>query len=89
MIHSLGPGLLAYEVQQTSDITYRVFDWNRPATQGRKLHLEQALAVTDVNAAAQIIPQPPLADGDQRELVACPYFTLQLLAGQANSISFE
>jgi len=89
MIHALGPGLLVYEVQQTSDITYRVFDWNRPATQGRKLHLEQALAVTDVNAAAQIIPQPPFAGGDQRELVACPYFTLQLLAGQTNSISLD
>lgn len=89
MIHALGPGLLVYEVQQTSDITYRVFDWNRPATRGRKLHIEQALAVTDVNAAGQIIPQPPLADGDQRELVACPYFTLQLLAGQTNSISLD
>ncbi len=89
MIHALGPGLLVYEVQQTSDVTYRVFDWNRPATQGRKLHLEQALAVTDVNAAAQIIPQPPFADGDQRELAACPYFTLQLLAGQTNSISLD
>jgi mannose-6-phosphate isomerase len=89
MIHALGPGLLVYEVQQTSDLTYRVFDWNRPATQGRKLHLEQALAVADVNAAAQVIPQPPLADVDQRELVACPYFTLQLLAGQTNSISLD
>ncbi len=89
MIHALGPGLLVYEVQQTSDLTYRVFDWNRPVTQGRKLHLEQALAVADVNAAAQIIPQPPLADGDQRELVACSYFTLQLLAGQTNSISLD
>ena len=89
MIHALGPGLLVYEVQQTSDVTYRVFDWNRPATQGRKLHLAQALAVTDVNAAAQIIPQPPLADGDQRELAACSYFTLQLLAGQTNSISLD
>ena len=89
MIHALGPGLLVYEVQQTSDITYRVFDWNRPATQGRKLHIEQALAVTDVNATAQIIPYPPHADGDQRELVACSYFTLQLLAGHTNSISLD
>ncbi|RPJ43039.1 MAG: class I mannose-6-phosphate isomerase, partial [Chloroflexi bacterium] len=38
-MHALGPGLLVYEVQQTSDITYRVFDWNRPASAGRKLHI--------------------------------------------------
>ena len=89
LIHALGPGVLVYEVQQTSDITYRVFDWNRPATQGRQLHIEQALAVADVSAAGQIIPSPPLADGDLRELVACPYFALQLLAGQTNSITLD
>ena len=89
MIHAIGPGILLYEVQQTSDITYRVFDWNRPAAQGRKLHIEQSLAVADVNARGQVRPQPQLADGDQRELVACPYFTLQVLAGQSNSIALD
>jgi mannose-6-phosphate isomerase len=89
MIHALGPGILVYEVQQTSDLTYRVFDWNRPATQGRKLHIEQSLAVADVNACGQVVPQPQLAEGDQHELVACPYFTLQLLAGQLNSIALD
>ncbi len=89
MIHALGPGILLYEVQQTSDLTYRVFDWNRPATQGRKLHIEQSLAVADVNACGQVVPRPQLADGDRCELVACPYFTLQLLAGQSNSIALD
>ena len=89
MIHALGPGILLYEVQQTSDITYRVFDWNRPAAQGRKLHIEQSLAVADVNARGQVLPQSQLANGDQRELVACPYFTLQALAGQSNSITLD
>ncbi len=89
MIHALGPGILLYEVQQTSDITYRVFDWNRPAAQGRKLHIEQSLAVADVSSSGQIIPQPQLTDGDRCELVACPYFTLQLLAGQSNSIALD
>ena len=89
MIHAIGPGILLYEVQQTSDITYRVFDWNRPATQGRKLHIEQSLAVADISARGQVRPQPQLGDGDQRELVTCPYFTLQLLAGQSNSIALD
>ena len=46
-MHALGPGLLLYEVQQSSDITYRVYDWDRPASAGRELHVEQAVAVTD------------------------------------------
>ena len=51
-IHALGPGLLIYEVQQTSDLTYRVFDWNRPATPGRMRHIEKSLAVADPSASA-------------------------------------
>ena len=46
-MHALGPGLVLYEVQQSSDITYRVYDWDRPASAGRQLHIEQAVAVTD------------------------------------------
>lgn len=86
MVHALGPGLFVYEVQQTSDITYRVYDWNRPASSGRKLHIEQSLAVTDANTAGQLIPHPVLEDGSSCKLVRCPYFTLELLAGQSNSI---
>jgi mannose-6-phosphate isomerase len=88
-LHALGPGLLVYEVQQTSDITYRVFDWNRPASQGRKLHIEQSLAVADVNASGRAIPRPQLADGDRQVLVACAYFTLEILSGRMNSISLD
>lgn len=41
-IHALGPGLLLYEVQQRSDLTYRLYDYGRP----RELHLEKGLAVS-------------------------------------------
>jgi mannose-6-phosphate isomerase len=78
-LHALGPGLLVYEVQQTSNITYRVFDWNRPASAGRPLHLKQSLAVLDLNAAGQPLPRPPFQDGAVHRLVACDYFTLDLL----------
>lgn len=76
-LHALGPGLLVYEIQQTSDITYRVWDWNRPATAGRKIHIEQSLEVIDPAAGGDPVPQPPFIDGARQELVACPYFTLQ------------
>ncbi len=90
MIHALGPGLLLYEVQQTSDLTYRVFDWNRPQTENRKLHIEQSLAVADVDAVARLIPQPQFGSGHrQQALVACRYFTLEMLAGHVDSITLD
>jgi mannose-6-phosphate isomerase len=48
-IHALGAGLVIFEIQQNSDTTYRVFDWNRVGTNGqpRALHVEQALASID------------------------------------------
>ena len=86
-IHALGPGLLIYEVQQTSDITYRVFDWNRPATPGRVLHIEKSLAVANPSAAAPVRQAPALSTGEPVELVACPYFRLELIAAQGQPIA--
>ena len=78
-IHALGPGLLVYEVQQTSDLTYRVFDWNRPMTAGRELHIEKSLAVTNLQARGQISHLPELDGKGVVDLVQCPYFKLELL----------
>jgi len=41
-IHAIGPGALVYELEQPSDLTFRISDWGRPAIQGRKLHLDEA-----------------------------------------------
>jgi len=48
-IHAIGAGIVLAEIQQTSDITYRIFDWNRKDEKGnyRELHTEQALDVID------------------------------------------
>lgn len=88
-LHALGPGLLVYEVQQTSDITYRVFDWNRPASAGRKLHIEQSLAVTNPAASSQPIPEPDDLSGAIHTLVSCPYFRLDLLSVQNQRLSLD
>ena len=47
-IHALGPGIQCYEIQQSSDVTYRLWDWNRTGKDGkpRELHVEQALSVS-------------------------------------------
>jgi mannose-6-phosphate isomerase len=82
-LHALGPGFLVYEVQQTSNITYRIFDWNRPASAGRALHIEQSVAVTNPQGMGQVQPAPKLEHDDQRALVQCPYFNLDLLVAQS------
>ncbi len=52
VVHALGEGLIVAEIQQASDTTFRLFDWNRVGTDGkpRPLHIEQALEVIDFNA---------------------------------------
>lgn len=50
-VHAIGAGILLAEIQQTSDITYRIYDWDRPDTNGemRELHTDLALDVIDFN----------------------------------------
>ena len=86
MIHASGPGLLLYEVQQTSDLTYRVWDWNRPQTAGRVLHLDKSLAVADPTAVASAEPLPSLDDGDCRVLARCPFFTLEIVTAETRGV---
>lgn len=51
-VHAIGAGVLLAEIQQTSDITYRIYDWDRPDTDGklRKLHTDLALDAIDFTA---------------------------------------
>lgn len=88
-IHALGPGLLIYEIQQTSDITYRVYDWGRPQTEKRKLHIDKALAVSNPTAKASAQPMPELSDGDVKTLAECQYFRLDTILLEKNSISLD
>ena len=56
-VHALGGGLVVFEIQQNSDTTYRVFDWNRLGLDGRprQLHVPQALASIDFNDFAPVL----------------------------------
>ena len=51
-IHALGPGIRCYEIQQASDLTYRLWDWGRIGKDGkpRQLHIDQAVAVSNVDS---------------------------------------
>ena len=81
-VHAIGANILLFEVQQTSDITYRLYDWDRvDAKTGRprELHLEEGLAVADFarGPCPAVRPATTETDGVRREgLVKCRYFTL-------------
>lgn len=88
-LHALGPGLLVYEVQQTSDWTYRVYDWGRPQTETRKLHIEKSIQSTRADFTAPITPLPAYEDGSCHTVVKCEYFTLEILSAQSTSIELD
>lgn len=75
-LHAIGKGLVIFEIQQNSDTTYRVFDWNRPGLDGkpRPLHLPESLASIDFNDTSPAM-QIPEANGT---LVRCPQFEIRL-----------
>ena len=55
-VHALGPGLLIYEIQQSSDITYRLYDWGRMGLDGkpRELHIEKGVRVANLDSLPQV-----------------------------------
>ena len=79
-IHALGPGIQCYEIQQSSDVTYRFWDWNRVGKDGkpRELHLRQALDVskTDRKPETSEKQQANRVGGDTVLLVDDPHFQL-------------
>jgi mannose-6-phosphate isomerase len=78
-VHALGAGLLVAEIQQASDTTYRLFDWNRVDRDGkpRELHIAQALETIDFarGPVNPVTPEATNAPGVER-LVACDKFIL-------------
>ncbi len=77
-LHALGPGLLLYEIQQESDTTYRAYDWGRPQSTGRKLHIEESVEVTTTDGPGE--PTSPVVAGatGTADAIDCPYFDLDL-----------
>ena len=81
-VHALGAGLVIFEIQQNSDTTYRVFDWNRLGLDGkpRELHVPQSLASIDFDDYEPSLVQPALLqDGKRkvRSLVRDPLFAAE------------
>ncbi|MBI1900721.1 MAG: class I mannose-6-phosphate isomerase [Planctomycetia bacterium] len=79
-VHAIGEGLLLYEIQQSSDTTYRLFDWNRLDAQGkpRPLHVREALDVIDFSLGSGKVQAPQPTDSPWAwQLVSCDKFVLR------------
>lgn len=76
-IHAIGAGVLLAEIQQTSDITYRVYDWDRVDSEGneRELHNDIALEAFDFDMPDNFRVNYTKDSDSPTELVSCPYFT--------------
>ena len=80
-VHAIGAGVLLAEIQQTSDITYRIYDWDRPNPDGtfRDLHTEEAIDAIDYSAQDSYKTAYLKEQNSASEIVSCPYFTTNVL----------
>ncbi|MCP5536735.1 MAG: class I mannose-6-phosphate isomerase [Akkermansiaceae bacterium] len=81
-LHAIGAGLLIYEIQQNSDTTYRVFDWNRMGLDGhpRELHVEASMQCIDFDDV-----EPSMDTPDGVTLATCPFFQVDRLVLRAGT----
>ncbi|OQX99231.1 MAG: mannose-6-phosphate isomerase [Bacteroidetes bacterium 4572_117] len=80
-IHAIGPNILLAEIQQTSDLTYRIYDWGRLGNDGkpRELHTEMALEVMDFDLYKSYKTEYKKQANKTSNILSCPYFTTNIL----------
>lgn len=80
-VHAIGAGVLLAEIQQTSDITYRVYDWDRQDSEGnyRDLHTDEAIDAIDYSSQSSYKTSYSKTQNSASEIVSCPYFTTNVL----------
>jgi mannose-6-phosphate isomerase len=82
-VHAIGAGMTICEIQENSDITYRLYDYGRP----RELHLEHGTRVSDLGPHTHIADTQEIEAG-RDELLACDYFRMERLRiGDARSMA--
>ena len=80
-VHAIGAGILLAEIQQTSDVTYRIFDWNRTDKNGntRELHTELALDAIDYQKRDNHLVNYTKIANQRNSVVSSPYFTTDIV----------
>ena len=96
LVHSLGPGMLVYEVQESSDITYRLYDFDRVGLDGRprELHVDKGFSVVSApHDPAAVLTAGPWQDAGphsrRRVLTDCPQFRVERWETQGGSFRME
>jgi mannose-6-phosphate isomerase len=84
-VHAIGAGLVIAEIQQTSDITYRIYDFDRKDSHGktRELHIEQALKAINYNKI-ETKKEYATAENKSNSIVDCQYFTTNFIPLDGN-----
>lgn len=91
-VHAIGAGVLIAEIQQSSDLTYRLYDYNRVDADGKKreLHIQKVLDTVDLSVS---VPQKQnrAEIKTQEELVSCPYFKVKHITvnEKYNNMNFQ
>lgn len=77
-VHATGPGLLIFEVQQASDVTYRFYDWDRPGADGkpRELHQAKALKAMSITGPGEPVKRQATGEPGRELLLDDPHFSL-------------
>jgi len=90
-VHAIGAGLFIAEIQQSSNITYRLYDYNRKDAQGhgRELHTELAKDAIDFKQYDNLKTHYEPLENDLTPLVSCPYFTTNRIHLKADESGFE
>jgi mannose-6-phosphate isomerase len=80
-IHAIGSGIVLLEIQQSSDITYRIFDYNRRDSSGnqRQLHTQQAMQVINFNDCLNTKTTIPPTKNTAIQIANCPYFNVNVM----------
>ncbi len=95
-VHALGGGVVVFEVQQNSDVTFRLFDWNRvdaKTGKSRELHIEKGIESTDFSKGP-VLPVEPIVEETspalREQMFTCEFFSLDRIRGdQSFSVGAE
>lgn len=81
IVHAIGKGIVLAEIQQTSDITYRIYDWDRvdESGKGRDLHTELAIDAIDFDAKQEVLQTEQQIIGVPNRLISNQYFCVNRL----------
>ena len=79
-IHAIGAGITICEIQQTSDTTYRLYDYKRKDANGneRELHIEKGIIASNLNVQTEFYEQG-VQKGNEKLMVSCPFFNVSVI----------